>query len=264
MRNALYLLFVILPSLLWGQKEKMWLNDGNQAYQNGAYAEAEENYRKSVEKNPDYLPGAFNLGNSYFRQEKYEEAAMQYELAAKKAETNDAQAKAYHNLGNALFRAQKLEPCIEAYKNALKLNPNDEETRYNLALAKRLQKKQQQQQQQQQQNQDQNQDQNKEQQKQENQQDQQDRQNQKQQQQDQQQKEQQKDQQQKDGEQQQPPKPQDGQKDPQQMEKRKAKISEEEAKRLLEALQYQEKNTQEKLKNKRLKKGERVKIEKDW
>lgn len=128
-----------------------WLRQGDKAYTNNQYPQAEEEYLKAQIKN-NSTKGAFNLGNTIYQQERYQEAIEHYEAAAQAAKSPAVKGMAYHNLGNAYFQAQELEKSIEAYKNALRQRPNDQETKVNLALAKKQLQMQQQQQQQQQQN----------------------------------------------------------------------------------------------------------------
>lgn len=129
-----------------------WMRLGDKAYQNNQYPQAEEDYLKAQIKksNPN---AAYNLGNTIYQQERFEEAIQQFESAAKDAKDPGVKGMAYHNLGNAYYQAQELEKSIDAYKNALRLRPNDKGTKHNLALAKQqLQMQQQQQQQQNQEN----------------------------------------------------------------------------------------------------------------
>ena len=254
----IHIVLVFISCQVLAQKEKLNLISGNDLYQKGNYADAEVKYLESLSEKPQYFEGSFNLGDALFRQDKYEEAARQFNYIAQNAEDKSLRAKAYHNLGNSLLKAEKLVESIDAYKNSLKLNPNDEDTRYNLSYALKMQ----QQQQQQQQNQDQSQDQenkedqeNKDNQENKDQENNQDRDN----------KDNKESQDQKDNQQQnQDQQKQDDQNQQQQQPQQGDKISKEDAERMLEALQMQEKNTQDKLKKSRLKQGERIKIEKDW
>ncbi len=159
------------------QSAHQFLRQGDKSYDTEAYTQAEENYRKSLEKK-NSVQGNYNLGNAIYKQERYEEAVSRYEAAARVADDDLAKALAYHNLGNAYFKQQNYEKSIDAYKSSLRLNPKDIETKKNLALAQRQlqiqqqQQKQNQQDKQQQQEQQQDQQQQPEQQQQQNQQDQ--------------------------------------------------------------------------------------------
>ncbi len=233
--------FCILSSPLSAQQEKKLIHEGNKQYENKKFGEAEKEYSKALNKNKDSYKGAFNLGDAYYQQGKYEQAAEQFQLLTHRATSKDTLSKAYHNLGNALLKSKKYEEGVNAYKNALKNNPNDEETRYNLAYAQQMLKQQQQQQNKDKKNEDkkddkenkdnkdqQNKDKNDEKDKKEN-------------------KEQDKKEENKDNKQEEKPK--------------KEEISKEDANRLLDALQNDEKNLQDKRKKA---KGIKVDIEKDW
>ena len=154
MRRYIFLMLLLFPMLsLLAQKESRNVNAGNKHYVKEKFVESEVEYRKGLEKNNSSFSANFNLGNALYRQEKYEDAAEQFNRAAALAGSDSKRiAAANHNKGNALLNAQKIDEAIDAYKEALRHNPNDHDTRYNLAYAKHM-KQQQNQQQQQQQNQ---------------------------------------------------------------------------------------------------------------
>ena len=241
-------------SIVLAQSERSMISDGNRQYRDKKYADAEANYRKALEKNKELQQGAFNLGDALYKQERFNEAVDQYNAATSRASDAKTKSQAYHNLGNALLKNQKLPESIAAYKDALKLNPGDEDTKYNLEYAKALLK---QQQNQQKQNKDQKSDDKQKQ----------DQKNQQQQKQDQQKQDQQKqakqDQQKQDNEKQgQKQQAQnDKQKDQKGQQVKKMQISKEDAERILEALKNEEKDVQKKLHKKA---PARVKVDKDW
>lgn len=130
---------------LIAQSESEHIRNGNKYYNSGKFTEAEIEYRKGQEKNKNSFEANFNLANSLFRQEKYSEAINQYSTARALSENDKMKlAAGFHNAGNALLGENKLEESIEAFKNSLRNNPNDNETRYNLAYTQALLKKQQQ------------------------------------------------------------------------------------------------------------------------
>jgi Ca-activated chloride channel homolog len=118
------------------QNAHKYLRKGDSAYKNGSYSDAEVNYRRALEKK-NTTQGEYNLGNSTYRQERYDEAIKHYESVAETAKDRQTKARAYHNLGNSYFQKDKIQESIEAYKNALRLNPNDIDTKRNLANALR-------------------------------------------------------------------------------------------------------------------------------
>ena len=119
-------------------------------FRSGDYPNAEVSYRKAIEKNPKNPQAVYNLGNALMAQKKDSAATAQFESAAKLEMNPLRKAKAYDNIGVVCQSHKMYGEAIEAYKNALRLNPNDDETRYNLVLCKHLQQKQQQNQQNQQ------------------------------------------------------------------------------------------------------------------
>ncbi len=249
------ILLILTGSTAFGQSEKRLIRSGNDYYEEGDYKEAEIKYLKSREvKNPSHK-GAYNLGNAHYMQNNYKEAVLAFDTLRGYNLDEATRAKAYYNLGNSLLKMSKdtsiqqqeagkaLPASIEAFKESLRLVPDDRDAKYNLAYAQNLLKKQQQQQQNQNQDQ-QNEDQQKQQQQKDQQQ--QEQQQQEQQQQEQQQQEQQQEQQQR------------------QQQQRQEEISKEDAERILQALKNDEKKTLENLKKVKVKTGASAKSEKDW
>lgn len=222
------LVLAIFSATAFAQKaERDHIRKGNRYFKDSVYVDAEVNYRKALEVNPKSTIAMFNLGNTLLWQNKLQEAMDQYVSAARIEKDKGRKAQIFHNIGIIFHSQKEYAKAIEAYKESLRNNPKDDETRYNLALAQKMLKDQQQNQQNQnQQNQDQQQ-QKQEQQKQEQQQD------------------QQKDQQQ--------PKDQN-QKDNQ--------MSKENAEQLLNSVMQDEKNVQDKVKKQQIIRGS--KLEKDW
>ncbi len=126
--------------------ERSNIRRGNRFYRNEKYTESEIAYRKSIEVNPRSVEAAYNLGNALYKQKKYQ-------LLADNPANGKRLAEVYHNLGNIQMQGKDYAKSVEAYKQSLRLNPKDDETRYNLALAQKLLHNQQQNQQNQQQNQ---------------------------------------------------------------------------------------------------------------
>ncbi|MDT0685306.1 tetratricopeptide repeat protein [Autumnicola psychrophila] len=130
-----------------------YLREAENAMGENDFASAEASYRKAIAKDPSNTAAKYNLGNLYYNKEKTPEAANRLKQAHEISGSKDEKHRINHNLGNSFMKQKKYQEAIEAYKNALRNNPSDEETRYNLALAKKMLEEEQQ-------NQDQNQDQN--------------------------------------------------------------------------------------------------------
>jgi len=256
-RAFLILLCLGMPTLNYAQKENSHIRTGNDYFSNGDFENAEKAYREAVNIAPDSYKANFNLGDALYKQEKYDEAITNYKIVANTQTDKARVAKAHFNIGNAQLAQQKFDEAIDSYKESLRNNPADVEAKYNLAYAKKM--KEQAQNQQQQDNQDKNkdnEDQNKENK-------------------DKQDQEQNKDQQnqndKKDNQQQdqdknknQDKKEDNSQNDQQdQQQAPKPDISKENAARMLEALENDEKQTQEKVKREKAK-VRKVRIEKDW
>jgi len=153
----LYLLMVIFTSTTNAQSTRGLINEGVDLYKEQKFADAEVNFKKGLEKSPESFEAKFNLGDAYYKQERYDEAIKSFQSAFVNARSDEEKAKIFHNVGNSFLKSQKVKESVGAFKEALKLNPNDQETKYNLSYALNLLKNQNQNQQNQ--NQDQNKDQ---------------------------------------------------------------------------------------------------------
>lgn len=226
------MMFAAIFSASAQKAERDYIRKGNRAFKDSVFVDAEVNYRKALEVNPKSSISMYNLGNTLVRQNKVQEAMEQYSAAAKIEKDKSKLAYIFHNIGD-IFQTQKdYAKAVEAYKESLRNNPKDDETRYNLALAQKLLKDQEQNQQ----NQDQNQDHNKEQEKKE-----------------QEKKDQENKQDQQNNQQQQPP----------QSQKQNEQMSKENAEQLLKSVMQDEKDVQDKVKKQQqVIQGGR--LEKDW
>ncbi len=114
------------------------VNKGVDLYKKDKYVDSEVEFKKALEKSPDNFQANFNLGDSYYKEGKYEDALRSYSAALSKTRNPELRSKVYHNIGNALLKSQKIKESIGAYADALKLNPNDDSTKYNLSYALNL------------------------------------------------------------------------------------------------------------------------------
>lgn len=240
------LTIVLLLSYLLGvsQEDRNYIRKGNNLYEKEDFVGAEENYLKALEKNNQSAKAEFNLGDAYYKQKKFAEAAQQFQKIAEKSTDKEMKASAYHNLGNSLLQAEKYQESVNAYKQSLKLNPNDNETRYNLAYAKKMLQQQQEQE---------NKDKDKDKQDDKKDQDKKDEQNK-----DKDKNDEKKDQENKDKS----DEKKDGEKDKEQ-QPQPNQLSKQQAQQMLDALNNQEKKVQAKLKKKK-ENGQKLNIEKDW
>ena len=207
------------------------IRQGNKSYNEQKYEQAANHYEEALKINPNALEPNFNLGNTYYRQNEWDKSIEQqnhYLLLEK--ENPQKLASGWHNIGNALLHKKDLEKSMEAYKNALRMNPEDDETRYNLAVVQKMIKdneEEQEQEEQQEQNKDQN-----------------------------------------DGDQQQPPEQQDKPKKPEEQTEPE-QMSRDNARQILQAIEQDEKETQERLnemkaEERRQKAQENRRQNKDW
>ena len=220
-------------SILSAQEERGLAREGNKYFDKQKYADAEASYKKALEKKSNFSEAIFNLGDAMYKQGRYDDAAKQFELAAKLLTDTALKAKCFHNIGNCSMEKKEYEDAVKAYKQALKFNPADKDTKYNLAYANaKLKDKQQNKPDQNKQNKDNKQDQDK------------------------------KDQQNKDKQN----KDQRGKDEKGDQKEKKGtgkELSKEQAEKLLQALKAEEQKTQEKM-QKKMVKPQDVKLDKDW
>jgi tetratricopeptide (TPR) repeat protein len=153
MKNSIFILVVCFTTLVFSQeKSKKELErearenvrEGNALYNQLKFKEAEVAYKKGLSKNPNYPTASYNLGNAIYQQNRNKEAVSQFELVEKTFNSKLNKAEAYHNMGNSFMKEKQYDKAVEAFKNAMRNNSKDDETRYNLALAQKLLKNQQQ------------------------------------------------------------------------------------------------------------------------
>jgi len=153
MKNSLVIVFLCFTALVFSQEKtqkelyreaKENVREGNKLYNQLKFKEAEIAYKKGLSKNPNYPKASYNLGNSIYQQNRNKEAVNQFELVEKIFKEKTSKAEAYHNMGNSFMKEKQYEKAVEAFKNSMRNNSKDDETRYNLAMAQELLKKQQQ------------------------------------------------------------------------------------------------------------------------
>ena len=142
--------------LAQGEKEINLIADGNKGYQSEAYIEAEVDYRKALSINSANTKAQHNIGNALYRTKDFDQANQRYFQTQKNSLNKSEKHLAFHNMGNGFIQQKMYEKAVDAYKNALRNNPTDDETRYNYALAKELLEKEKQEQEENQDQQDQN------------------------------------------------------------------------------------------------------------
>lgn len=144
-RKVAVMLLLLTVLSATAQTDRQYIRQGNKQFRMGDYPNAEVSYRKAIEQNPKNPQASFNLGNALMAQKKDSAAVTQFENASR-LETNPLRkAQSFHNIGVICQTHKMYGEAIEAYKNALRLNPNDDETRYNLVLCKHQKQKQDQQ-----------------------------------------------------------------------------------------------------------------------
>ncbi|MBN2597932.1 MAG: tetratricopeptide repeat protein [Marinifilaceae bacterium] len=250
---ALFIGLLCLFSLdALAQKERKFIRKGNGLFEGNEYENSEVEYRKALDKKINSYEAGFNLGDALYKQKKYDEALKQFQTLTVAEQDPKKLGEIYHNIGNTLLMNRKIDESIEAYKESLRNFPNSKETKYNLEYARKMKQKEEEEKKKQDQNKDQDKknqdkkdqdkkDQDKKDQDKKDQKDQKDQKNQK-------------------------NKPEDQDKKKGDPEEQQNKISEQDAKRLLEALENDEKKVQEKVQKAKAvaQKAKRTKIKKDW
>ena len=141
--SAILVLMLVSTIPTQAQSDRSNIREGNRLFRSGKHADSEVSYRKAMEKNPRNPQAAYNLGNALFAQKKDSAAVVAYQSGVQLEPSAIRKAMGYHNMGVVCQSHKMFSEAIEAYKNALRLNPKDDEARYNLELCKKQQKKQQ-------------------------------------------------------------------------------------------------------------------------
>ncbi len=223
--TIMILIFVLgIPAFLDAQAGRKKVTEGNRLYSEEKFDEANNKYQDALLEDPGSPPIQFNVGNVLYKKKNYEKALEGY---SKSLDTNDPllQSQAYYNMGNTLYRNSKLPESILAYERALKLNPDDQDAKYNLEFVRNKLKE-----------------------------------NAKPQQQNQQQKQQERQEQQDEDQQDQQQKKREEEQQQTAEQQQKKEMSKEEAERLLDAL----KENQKDMKKKQTQGQGKVRVEKDW
>ena len=142
-RTATVLLLLFAATASVAQTDRQYVTSGNKLFRNGQFDQAEVAYRKAIEKNPRNPQAHYNLGNALMAQKKDSAAVQSLQKSTELETSKIRKAMAFHNMGVVCQQHKMYGEAIEAYKSALRLNPKDDATRYNLELCKRQQKNQQ-------------------------------------------------------------------------------------------------------------------------
>lgn len=152
MKNSIFIILLGFTTLLFSQQKdqkdlereaRKDVREGNELYNQLKFEEAEIAYKKALDKNPNYAKASYNLANTIYQKNQNKEAVFQYDLAEKIAPDKMSKAEIFHNMGNSFMKEKQYDKAVDAYKNAMRNNSKDEETRYNLAMAQELLKNQQ-------------------------------------------------------------------------------------------------------------------------
>jgi len=122
--------------LLAVKKANNFVYEGNELIENEDFVSAEMEYRKAISERSTTIAGVYNLGTAYYKSGNLEESLYRLQQATETATSKSEKHKAFHNIGNILMQNKKCKEAVEAYKSALRNNPSDDETRYNLSVAK--------------------------------------------------------------------------------------------------------------------------------
>jgi tetratricopeptide (TPR) repeat protein len=138
MKKFITYCLILISFAMKAQEKDKFLPEGNEKFADKNYVDAEANYRLSQAKFKKKAIATYNLGTTIYKQNQPAEAKHQFAKAIKEAKTKPEKHQAFHNLGNTLMKEKDYSGAVEAYKNSLRNNPSDEETRYNYALAKKM------------------------------------------------------------------------------------------------------------------------------
>jgi len=135
LKIGVILFFITKANDAKGQSVNKLLREGNKLYHKEKYNNATESYSKALQKAPKDVRANFNQGDALFRLNELDKAKELYQVASNLSTNTDIKAKAHYNIGNAWYKQEKYEESVKAYKSSLKLNPKDMDAKYNLMMA---------------------------------------------------------------------------------------------------------------------------------
>ena len=229
---AVLILMLASPVMLQAQSDRSEVRAGNRDFRKGEFREAELDYKRALVEDSTSITAKYNLGNALYRTESYSEAELYLKGLGDslKSISPSRASDCFHNSGNLALKQKKYQEAVDAYKESLRLEPDNFETKSNLAYAQKMLKDQQQQQQQQNQNQQQD----------------------------------QKDQQDQDQNKDQDQQNQDNQQNQQQQQQDQPQITPQAAQQMLQAIEDKEKQTQDKVKKAKAEQQKSKEKEKNW
>ena len=229
---AVLILMLASPVMLQAQSDRSEVRAGNREFKKGEFREAELDYKRALVEDSTSITAKYNLGNALYRTESYSEAELYLKGLGDslKSVSPSRASDCFHNSGNLALKQKKYQEAVDAYKESLRLEPDNFETKSNLAYAQKMLKEQQQQQQQQNQNQQQD----------------------------------QKDQQDQDQNKEQDQQNQDNQQNQQNQQQQQPQITPQAAQQMLQAIEDKEKQTQDKVKKAKAEQQKSKEKEKNW
>ena len=138
MKSFLILIILFSGIRVDAQADKTYIRQGNDKFEEGEYQQAEIEYRKALEKEPGSYRADYNLGNALYKQQQYDAAVSKYTSLAKNEKDRQKLNRYFYNLGNAFFEGKKYKESAEAYKKALRNDPGDMNAKHNLQLALKM------------------------------------------------------------------------------------------------------------------------------
>jgi Ca-activated chloride channel family protein len=147
--SVLICAFLIFTIAINAQSDKKYIRKGNREYEKNKFSDSEVSYRKAIDKNTKSPDAVFNIGDALYKQNKFEDAGKQFVENINMNDNRNKKAAGFYNLGNSFLKGNKLKESIDAYKESLKLKPDNKEAKYNLAYAQDMLIKQKEQQKQQ-------------------------------------------------------------------------------------------------------------------
>jgi len=134
---SLFIFLVLQISIVKSQSAESLYEDGNKYYHRSQFSQAQNAYEQAIalDGGRKFLQAKFNLANALFQQKKYDEATKQFQSFIEQSTTDSWKEQAYYNLGNTFLAVKDYSSAINSFKQSLRINPKDEDARYNLALA---------------------------------------------------------------------------------------------------------------------------------
>jgi len=135
LKNLITIVFLFSFAASFAQKSNNLVQKGNELYKKGEYKNALTEYEKALQADQKNNAAQFNAGNALQKEQNFPDAAKSFQSVLESGNDPSLQAKAGYNKGVAEVKQKQLQEAVNSFKQSLRLDATDNETRENLQKA---------------------------------------------------------------------------------------------------------------------------------